>query len=345
MLRARAEARATDLFIHLFLHAAEAWRGILSARFARKFRPLRPLAKGARTAGIRAGIAVDGSQTAWRPSIFNPLLQGTEAVELRIEPAVAVGEAGNHVKPHKTVEAQLSKPRDLSLVVRDGIVRCDEIVRRAVRHDDLAALRAKLLEAYFCDVHDRRNSGDARLVLLRIELKRIELRIARENELYCLISGAVEKRFSARDGIRWLRVPAKVGRSREQRAFEQTPFRKRIRTCDGDSRLVIRRNHRNRSKLRVRQAVVTGDAVRTAQRPCVKRGVARSNVADDSVLHAVKFVALRVNRVGEKLRMLRIDPSCATIGIYGSATGRAISAGDADNHLALRDTRRHGQRL
>src|SRR5215475_2685662 len=313
MLRARAEARATDLFIHLFLHAAEAWRGILSARFARKFRPLRPLAKGARTAGIRAGIAVDGSQTAWRLSIFNPLLQGTEAVELRIEPAVAMCEAGNHVKPHKTVEAQLSKPRDLSLVVRDGIVRCDEIVRRAVRHDDLAALRAKLLEAYIGDVHDRRDGGDARLVLLRIELKRIELRIARKNELYGLISGAVEKRFPAGDGIRWLRVPAKVGRRGEQRSFEQRPFRERIRTCDGHARLVIRRNHGNRAKLRVGQATVGGGAFRTAQRLYVKGIIAGSDVADDTVLHSVKFVALRVNRVGEKLRMLRIDPTRAAI--------------------------------
>ena len=37
-----------------------------------------------------------------------------------------------------------------------------------------------LLEAHIGDVHDRRNGGDARLILLRIELKRIELRIARE---------------------------------------------------------------------------------------------------------------------------------------------------------------------
>ena len=56
-------------------------------------------------------------------------------------------------------------------------------------------------EAHIGDVHDRRNSGDARLVLLRVELKRVELRIARENELHGLISSAVEKRFFAGEWI------------------------------------------------------------------------------------------------------------------------------------------------
>src|SRR5207244_3418565 len=119
------------------------------------------------------------------------ILQGGETVELRIKDAKAVGKTGNHVEAHETVEARLAELRDLLLVVLDRIMRGDEIVCRAVSHDDLSAFGAELFETHIGDIHNRRDRCDARLILLRIELQRIEFRIAREDKLYSLIARAI----------------------------------------------------------------------------------------------------------------------------------------------------------
>ncbi len=83
------------------------------------------------------------------------------------------------------------------LPVLHGVVRRDEVVDRAVSHDDLAALGLELLQAHVTDVHDRCNDLDAFLILLRIERHGVELGITRDDELGGLIAGGIEQWFFA----------------------------------------------------------------------------------------------------------------------------------------------------
>ena len=69
------------------------------------------------------------------------VLQRREAVDLRVERTEAVAEAGNHVEAHEAVDTGLAELLHLSLVIELRVVRRDEVVGRAVREDDLAALR------------------------------------------------------------------------------------------------------------------------------------------------------------------------------------------------------------
>jgi hypothetical protein len=154
------------------------------------------------------------------------------AVEPRVELPISVGEAGNYVKPQETVEARLPEVRHLPLVIGDRIVRRDEVVGRAVVHNDFAALRPKFVEAHVAHIHDGGHRCDPRLPLLRIEFQRIELRIAGDDVFHRLIADGIEQGFLAGKRIGRLRHTAEVRRVLEQRAFQQRPFRKRIHTGD-----------------------------------------------------------------------------------------------------------------
>src|SRR5262249_15472797 len=135
-------------------HAGKAFCGVFCSGFAGEFRPLRPFAERARAPSGWSGVAVYSNQTARRLSFLDPVLQCGKAIDLCIEPAIAVGETRDHVEAQKRFQALLAERFDLPLVVVDGIVRSDEVVRSSMSHDDLTALRAKLLQADIGDVHD-----------------------------------------------------------------------------------------------------------------------------------------------------------------------------------------------
>src|SRR4029453_5445448 len=118
---------------------------------------------------------------------------------------------------------------------------------------EFSAFRAERLEAHIGDVHDRRNRGDARLILLWIELKRIELWIARDDELNRLISRTVQEWLFSRQRIPGLRSLTEVGPVSEQRAFKQRPFWKSICARDSHARRVFRIDDCNRPQLCVRK--------------------------------------------------------------------------------------------
>src|SRR6185369_4792223 len=147
--------------LELRFHAGEARRVTLSASRADELRKLRPLAERARAIGIR--VPVDGGEAGRRLTLLDPRLQRFEAVDLRVERTETVAEAGNHVEAHEAVDAGLAELLHLPFVIQLRVVRRDEVVGRAMRHDDLAALRLELLEAHVGHIHDRCDRCNARL--------------------------------------------------------------------------------------------------------------------------------------------------------------------------------------
>ncbi len=115
-----------------------------------------------------------------------------------------MAKARDHIEAQEAIEAFLAELSELPPVVDNGVMRRDEVVRRAVRHDDLAALRPEPVETLVRDVHDGRGGRDPRLVLSRIESQRVEFRIARDDVFDRRIARAVEQRLHAGERIRGL---------------------------------------------------------------------------------------------------------------------------------------------
>src|SRR6185369_10028501 len=114
-------------------HAGEAAGAALGAGAAGELRPLRPLAQ--RTGAVGVGVAVGRGPPLRRLALLDPVAQHRQAVHLGVERPEPVAESRNHVEAHEAVHAALAELLHLAGVVRLAVVRRDEVVGGAVRHD------------------------------------------------------------------------------------------------------------------------------------------------------------------------------------------------------------------
>src|ERR1044071_1462506 len=80
---------------------------ILAARCAGELRPLRILAQ--RTRAIGAGVCVDRREPCRRLTLLDPGFERLQRLELRVERAEAVAEAGNYVEAEEAVQSRLAE--------------------------------------------------------------------------------------------------------------------------------------------------------------------------------------------------------------------------------------------